>query len=129
MSFCYFSKESDYIQNIFKNELMKIFNKYYDSKKIPKHLLGIISENKKIDQTVIHDELLKFDLKDIIKILKSCQNDNKNLKKYEKYNNSDLKHSFQNNIPYFIEHNSYEILEFLIKLITMDKNTDEDYYS
>ena len=126
----FLNEESDYIQNIFKNELMKIFNKYYDSKKIPKHLLGIISENKKIDQTVIHDELLKFDLKDIIKILKSCQNDNKNkLKKYEKYNNSDLKHSFQNNIPYFIEHNSYEILEFLIKLITMDKNTDEDYYS
>ena len=44
----FLNEESDYIQNIFKNELMKIFNKYYDSKKIPKHLLGIISENKKL---------------------------------------------------------------------------------
>ena len=126
----FINEQSDHIQNIFKDELMQMFNKYYDSKEITNHLPEFFSITKKIDQTTIRNELIKFDLKEIIKILKTCQNENKTkLKKYEKYNNSDLKNSLRNNIPDFIKHNPYEILEFLIKLITMRKNTDDDYYS
>ena len=122
----FIDKKPNDIISAFKHAFIVTFEKYNANNKFINELF--LFSDQKIDPKLLDNEFDKFDYRSIIKLLKREQEIlSDNLSHDQKYaQNNNLKYAIEENLPEFIDHNSYEIIEVLVKLIIYTKN-DYDY--